>query len=85
MFRNSSTSLSFMAQLARAVVWSRRLVAADKRVLYDLRGAQTAMVSVRAFLLFAVSCLKLSGHWSVLLVNVSTEPLSHPCCPPCSD
>ena len=62
-FRNSSTSLCIMAQLARSLFGHTVSWHADKRVLDDLRGAQTAMVSVRAFLLLAVNCFKLSGHW----------------------
>ena len=62
MFRNSSTSLSLMAQLARALFGHVVSWHADKRVFDDLGGGQTAIVSVRAFLLLAVSCLKFSGH-----------------------
>ena len=62
-FRNSSTCLSFMAQLARALFGHVVSWDADKRVLDDLRGAQSAMVSVGAFL--PSRCELFQALWSL--------------------
>ena len=79
MFRDSSTTLSFMAQLGRALFGHTVSWHADKRVLDDLRGAQTAVVSVCAFFLVTGVLVEI-----VLLVDVTTDLLSDPCCPRCS-
>ena len=65
MFRDSSTSLSFMAQLGRALFGHTVLWHADKRLLDDLRGAGVLeeivlLVDVSTELLSVPGCTRCS-------------------------